>query len=34
MARLAPPIVEGTIPAFWGTAITVPFAMNRSVSTE
>lgn len=34
MARLAPPIVEGTIPAFWGTALTVPFAMNRSVSTE
>lgn len=34
MARLAPPIVEGTIPAFWGTAITVPFAMNRGVSTE
>lgn len=34
MARLAPPIVEGTIPAFWGTAIIVPFAMNRSVSTE
>ena len=34
MARLAPPIVEGTIPAFWGTEINVPFAMNRSVSTE
>ena len=33
MAKLAPPIVEGTIPAFYGTVLTVPFAMNKSVST-
>lgn len=37
MARLAPPIIEGTIPAFCNDAegkaiIKVPFAMNRGVS--
>lgn len=40
MARLAPPIVEGTIPAFSGNlgvhgtaTLLVPFAMNRAVSS-
>ena len=32
MAKLYPPIIEGTIPAFYGTVISVPFIMNRSVS--
>lgn len=31
MARLYPPYVEGTIPAFYGRSITVPFAMNYAV---
>lgn len=38
MARLAPPIIEGTVPAFCTiegtTQIVVPFAMNRAVSRE
>lgn len=32
MAKLYPPVIEGTIPAFNGTDLTVPFSMNRSVS--
>lgn len=32
MVMLYPPVVEGTIPAFYGDTITVPFTMNRSVS--
>lgn len=32
MAKLYPPYLEGTIPAFYGNSITVPFAMNRAVS--
>lgn len=31
MAKLYPPYLEGTIPAFYGDSITVPFAMNRAV---
>lgn len=30
--KLYPPILEGTIPAFCGTTLTVPFTMNKSVS--
>jgi hypothetical protein len=36
MAKLLPPIIEGTIPAFYlengMVKITIPFSMNRSVS--
>lgn len=31
MAKLYSPYLEGTIPAFYGDSITVPFAMNRAV---
>ena len=31
MAKLYPPYLEGTIPAFYGNSITVPFAMNRAL---
>lgn len=31
MARLYPPTIPGTIPAFYGTSIEVPFSMNRAV---
>ena len=31
MAKLYPPYLEGTIPAFYGNSITVPFSMNRAV---
>lgn len=31
MAKLYPPVIEGTIPAFYGTTLVVPFSMNRSV---
>lgn len=31
MVKLYPPYLEGTIPAFYGDSITVPFAMNRAV---
>ena len=30
--KLPPPIIEGTLPAFYGTELTVPFAMNKAVS--
>lgn len=30
--KLYPPIINGTIPAFCGTTIVVPFSMNRAVS--
>lgn len=30
--KLYPPYIEGTIPAFSGTVITVPFSMNKAVS--
>ena len=32
MAKLYPPTIPGTIPAFYGTSIEVPFSMNRAVS--
>lgn len=32
MAKLYPPYIEGTIPAFTGGEIIVPFSMNRAVS--
>jgi len=32
MAKLYPPVIEGTIPAFYGTTLVVPFSMNRAVS--
>lgn len=32
MAKLYPPYIEGTIPAFTGGEIVVPFSMNRAVS--
>ena len=31
MAKLYPPIILGTIPAFCGTTLKVPFQMNRAV---
>ena len=31
MAKLYPPIVEGTCPAFYGTILPVPFTMNKTV---
>ena len=31
MERLYPPTISGTIPAFYGTSIEVPFSMNRAV---
>ena len=35
MAKLYPPVIEGTIPAFNGTTeLVVPFSMNRSVSAS
>ena len=32
LPKLYPPFIEGTIPAFSGTVITVPFSMNKAVS--
>ena len=32
MAKLYPPVIEGTIPAFNGATLVVPFSMNRAVS--
>lgn len=32
MAKLYPPTIEGTLPAWTGTEVSVPFAMNSSVS--
>lgn len=34
MDKLYPPVIEGTIPAFSGTSIEVPFSMNRAVSVS
>ena len=31
MAKNYPPYIEGTIPAFYGDSITVPFSMNKAV---
>ena len=33
MAKLHPPVIPGTIPAFCGTSIEVPFSMSKAVST-
>lgn len=33
MGRLYPPMIEGTIPAFSGTTLVVPFSLNKAVST-
>ena len=30
--KLYPPIIEGTIPAFYGDIIKVPYEMNKAVS--
>ena len=32
--KLYPPMIEGTIPAFYGTVLTVPFSMNKTVSKQ
>lgn len=34
MAKLYPPLIEGTIPAFYGDSITIPFSMNKTVSID
>lgn len=34
MSRLYPPMIEGTIPAFEGTTLVVPFSLNRAVTTS
>ena len=34
MGKLYPPMIESTLPAFWGNTITVPFIMNRAVSNN
>ena len=34
MGKLNPPVIEGTIPAFYGKDIIVPFKMNRSVGDK
>ncbi len=34
MAKLYPPIIEGTIPAFYGTTFVVPFSLNRVTSKK
>lgn len=33
MAKLYPPVIAGTIPAFCGTSLEVPFSMNRAVGS-
>ena len=33
MSRLYPPIINGTIPAFYGATLVVPFSLNRAVSS-
>lgn len=32
--KLYPPNIEGTIPAFYGTALAVPFSMNKAVAKK
>lgn len=34
MAKLYPPIIEKTLPAFYGNSITVPYTLNRAVSLQ
>jgi hypothetical protein len=31
MAKLYPPYIEGSIPAFYGEQLTVPYEMNKTV---
>jgi hypothetical protein len=30
--KLYPPVIEGVLPAFCGSAIQIPFTMNKSVN--
>ena len=32
--RLYPPLINGTIPAFYGATLVVPFSFNRAVSVS
>ena len=32
MDKLYPPYISGTLPAFTGTELTIPFQMNQTVS--
>ena len=34
MAKLYPPMIESTLPAFYNNVITVPFVMNRAVGQD
>lgn len=34
MSKLYPPNLEGTLPAFYGTTLVVPFSMNKAVSID
>lgn len=34
MSKLYPPNLEGTLPAFYGTTLVVPFSMNKTVSSN
>jgi hypothetical protein len=34
MSKLYPPVIAGTIPAFFGNEITIPFQMNRAVGEK
>ena len=34
LKKLYPPNIEGTIPAFYGTTLVVPFSMNKAVSKQ
>lgn len=33
-SKLYPPLIEGTLPAFYGNTLKVPFTMNRAVSDK
>jgi hypothetical protein len=32
--KLNPPLIKGTLPAFYGNRLEVPFEMNKSVSIQ
>ena len=34
MARLYPPNIAGTLPSFYGSSITIPYTMNKTVSSS
>ena len=34
LKKLYPPNIEGTIPAFYGTTLVVPFSMNKAVAKK